>query len=663
MGNIYVADGGNNRIVRITTAGAASVVAIKGLPSPTTLSRPFGVTVDPLGNLYIPDSLNSRILFVNVSGAALTYPTTGEGETSAAQTATVTNLGNELLIFSANPTYTTNFSNNSGDTNPCTASTSLTAGMVCDVSVNFTPQSVGNLSAGITVTNDTLNVDNSTEQVSVSGTGFLATPPALTSSSYSVTFSSQLVGTSGGTQTITLTNGFSSAEALGSIALSSTLDFTISSTTCGSTLAAHQTCTITFKVTPQATGSRTATLNVVHTDPSANTPTTLQITLSVAATQADTAGLTFIPVTPCRVADTRNAAGTFGGPSLVAATKRDFAIPASSCGIPATAKAYSLNVTAVPVEALGYLSVWPSGQNQPLVSTLNSDGRIKANAAIVPAGASGAVSVYASDASDVILDINGYFVTPSTAPSLAFYPLTPCRVADTRNATPPLGGPYLTGGTGRTFPVSTSNCNIPNTAEAYSLNFTAIPHTSIRYLTAFATGQGQSGVSTLNASSGTATANAAIVAAGTNGNIDVYSTEDADLVIDINGYFGPLSNTGMALYTATPCRMEDTRTSSALSGKLAVNTRTGTCSAPATATALVLNATVVPANRLGYLTVWPDGAANMPLVSTLNSWDGAVSSNMSIVQTTNGSVDLFTSDSTQVILDMSAYFGALNIFN
>ena len=27
----------------------------------------------------------------------------------------------------------------------------------------------------------------------------------------------------------------------------------------------------------------------------------------------------------------------------------------------------------------------------------------------------------------------------------ASYPLTPCRVADTRNATGPLGGPFLTG--------------------------------------------------------------------------------------------------------------------------------------------------------------------------------------------------------------------------
>ncbi len=175
MGNIYIADGGHNRIVEITTAGVASVLAISGLPSPTTLGAPFGITVDPFGNLYIPDSGNNRALFVNVSGSALTFPTTAEGATSTAKTATVANLGNQPLIFSTNPSYTANFSANASDENPCTSSTSLLVGTSCDVSVDFTPQSVGSLSAGIMLTNNTLNVSGSTEQVSVSGTSFSST--------------------------------------------------------------------------------------------------------------------------------------------------------------------------------------------------------------------------------------------------------------------------------------------------------------------------------------------------------------------------------------------------------------------------------------------------------------------------------------------------------
>ena len=41
--------------------------------------------------------------------------------------------------------------------------------------------------------------------------------------------------------------------------------------------------------------------------------------------------------------------------------------------------------------------------------------------------------MYVTDTTNVILDINGYFA-PVTGSTLAFYPLPPCRVADTRNS-------------------------------------------------------------------------------------------------------------------------------------------------------------------------------------------------------------------------------------
>jgi hypothetical protein len=122
-----------------------------------------------------------------------------------------------------------------------------------------------------------------------------------------------------------------------------------------------------------------------------------------------TAALQFIPITPCRVADTRNPNGPFGGPELVGNSTRAFAIRNSACGIPSSAMAYSVNATVVPNAALGYLTVWPFGLSQPVVSTLNSDGRVKANAAIVPAGsdAGGSLNVYVTDPTQFILDIDG----------------------------------------------------------------------------------------------------------------------------------------------------------------------------------------------------------------------------------------------------------------
>jgi len=368
------------------------------------------------------------------------------------------------------------------------------------------------------------------------------------------------------------------------------------------------------------------------------------------------AALQFVKVTPCRVVDTRNANGTFGGPPITGGTFRSFPLPQGGCNIPATAAAYSLNVTVVPPGPLGYLTIWPTGEDQPVVSTMNSlDGRVKANAAIVPAGVSGGVNVFVSNTSDVVLDIDGYFA-PVSGSTLAFYPLAPCRVADTRNSNGPLGGPFLSGGMPRDFPVLMSNCGIPNSAQAYSFNFTAVPHVPLGYLTVWPAGQDQPLVSTLNAPTGTTVANAALVPAGTGGDIDVFASNDSDLVIDINGYFAPVGSGGLSLYPVVPCRVLDTRQAKgAFVGELTVDVVDSVCGPSSQSQAYVFNATVVPQGALGYLTLWPDGG-QQPLVSTLNALDGAITSNMAIVPTTNGKIDAFASNLTQLVLDISSYF-------
>jgi len=367
--------------------------------------------------------------------------------------------------------------------------------------------------------------------------------------------------------------------------------------------------------------------------------------------------LRFVPVTPCRVADTRNANGPFGGPAIQSQTSRDFVVPNGDCGIPSTAAAYSLNVAVVPQDTLGYLTVWPAGQPQPLVATLNSvDGRIKSNAAIVPAGSEGAISIYATDTTHVILDINGYFVPATDTAALAFYPVTPCRIVDTRNADGPLGGPSLAANSTRSFPIQGS-CGIPAVAQAYSLNFAAVPKVPLGYLTAWPAGQAQPVVASLNAVTGTVTANAVIVPAGGNGAIDVFATDDTDLVIDADGYFAAPASGGLSLYNLVPCRVLDTREPTGaqpFDGTRNVNV-SETCGVTAAAKAYVFNATVVPPAALGYLTMWPQGEPQ-PMVSTLNAVDGAITNNMAIVPTTNGSIDAYAAALTQLILDISGYF-------
>ena len=178
-GNLYIADSGHRRIVRVTVAGTASVVQTPGVTLATSV---YGVAVDASGNIFISDWSNNRMVKVNVSGSALSFASTRLGATSSdsPKTVTVTNLGSDALTFSSNPSYTTDFSENSSDENLCTSSTSLDAGEICDVSVLFTPQSAGSKNQFVVLTDNHLNASAATQSISVSGTGLSSITPTIT---------------------------------------------------------------------------------------------------------------------------------------------------------------------------------------------------------------------------------------------------------------------------------------------------------------------------------------------------------------------------------------------------------------------------------------------------------------------------------------------------
>ena len=122
----------------------------------------------------------------------------------------------------------------------------------------------------------------------------------------------------------------------------------------------------------------------------------------------------FIPITPCRVVDTRVGFGFpagYGPPALSPGVERSFELNDGPCsGMPQTLVAYSLNVTVVGPTGPGHLVIWPTGFTQPDVSSINyTAGQTIANAVIVPAPV-GAVSVVAGvSATNVLIDVNGYY--------------------------------------------------------------------------------------------------------------------------------------------------------------------------------------------------------------------------------------------------------------
>ena len=128
----------------------------------------------------------------------------------------------------------------------------------------------------------------------------------------------------------------------------------------------------------------------------------------------------------------------------------------------------------------------------------------------VQPGTIGSVSVFVTGTTELVLDIDGYFVNPAgNSQSLGFYPVAPCRVVDTRNPAGPLGGPIIGAAQSRNFPVLTSSCGSAGNAQAYSLNATVVPSGPLGFLTLWPFGQAQPLVSTLNAPTGGVVANAA----------------------------------------------------------------------------------------------------------------------------------------------------------
>jgi hypothetical protein len=138
----------------------------------------------------------------------------------------------------------------------------------------------------------------------------------------------------------------------------------------------------------------------------------------------------------------------------------------------------------------------------------------------------------------------------------------------------------------------------------------------------------------------------------------VFASNNTDLVIDINGYFAPMTTGGLSFFAVTPCRVVDTRqpAGSPPVASLDVAVSASPCGIPASAQAHVLSVTVVPPGPLGFLTLWPQGQTR-PTVATLNAVDAQITSNMAVVPTSNGSISAFASNPTYIVMDVLGYFG------
>jgi hypothetical protein len=224
----------------------ASVSASKGSSTVTVTGTSGSLTQTTTIQLTITAGSNP---IVTLTPSSLTFASVVVGATSNGKSVTLANTGSATLDISSIAT--------SGDfalgtsTKPC--GSTLTAGKNCKIEVTFTPTQVGARTGTLTITD---NASGSPQSVPLSGAGTVQA----TLTPASKTFPATKVGTTSAAKVFTLSN--KQSVDLTGISASATGDFSVSTTTCGASLNAKSSCTISVVFTPTQTGSTTGTLEV-----------------------------------------------------------------------------------------------------------------------------------------------------------------------------------------------------------------------------------------------------------------------------------------------------------------------------------------------------------------------------------------------------------------
>ena len=147
------------------------------------------------------------------------------------------------------------------------------------------------------------------------------------------------------------------------------------------------------------------------------------------------------------------------------------------------------------------------------------------------------------------------FSTPLAAQSLPqtlFFPLAPCRVADTRNPAGAFGAPALAAGSSRTYTL-VGACGIPASARSVNMNIAVVNPQAAGSLAVFPGGTAAGSSTAISYRSGRTRANNFVARLGSSGDIVVYCqqpTGTTDFLIDVSGYFEDASATPASTFAA-----------------------------------------------------------------------------------------------------------------
>ena len=251
-----------------------------------------------------------------------------------------------------------------------------------------------------------------------------------------------------------------------------------------------------------------------------------QVVIDVLGCFSTSAGSRYVPLSPARVIDTRST-----GKPLVAGTTMALAI-AGVGNVPAKgADSVVLNVTATEPTSDGFVTVWPTGEAQPLASALNfSRGQTVPNLVVAKLG-NGTVNLATNSGSvHLVADVVGYFA--SSGGQTRAVAVSPRRLLDTR--TNQLSLSYANSAT-----LTVTGVDVPADAAGAVLNVTVTEPLTAGYVTVWPAGEERPLASNLNFVQGQTVPNLVFAKVGKAGQVCIYAhTSAAHVVVDIVGYFG-----------------------------------------------------------------------------------------------------------------------------
>lgn len=251
-------------------------------------------------------------------------------------------------------------------------------------------------------------------------------------------------------------------------------------------------------------------------------------------------GFWYHPLTPARIVDTRDGTGLGDRAIAPLAAGEVLAVTVPGAGgVPADepVRAVTTSVTVADASAVGYITVFPCDLPRPGVSNVNFDPATPtvANLATVRPSATGQVCFYASAATNLIVDVQGYF---SERPDVTFTSVSPVRILDTRSGIGIVGSRSTRPGRGTVIEVQAAGQNgVPADASAVLLNVTITGASGPGYVTAWPCGKPRPLASFLNFVRGVDRANLTPVRIGTDGKVCLYVHEGTDVIADLNGYY------------------------------------------------------------------------------------------------------------------------------